>query len=251
SMISYDLDGNGLSEVPLPHKASDVALDHNGKFTFVSYPRDSCTIWRSGSNLDMECVDMGDNLIGPYYSLTDFKITPGIEDPNLLVTFPLSQFIYEIEGNLLKKKYFIDYGDKKVLTSDFLSSMSIRKQVDYINSHENFIQISGKLYATQNWLFFNQFNKYYVSQLETIEGYYPSEYIFYHPEKGVYSNNSIEDDRLFKFQWRIRGYFDNTLIHHIYYSDLEAEETIDLKTTSGVSVRELMDPTAEILVLMT
>lgn len=253
SMISYDLEGNGLSEVLLPQKASDVALDHNGKFTFVSYLRDSCTIWKSGANLNMECVDMGDNIIGPYYSQSDFKIAPGIEGPDLLVTFPLSEYIYAIQDNRLQKKYRIDYGERKVWSSDFVSDMSVIQQVDYFNAHNDFIQYSGTIFTTQSWLFFYQINKYYVRQKKAIEGYHPSEYIFYHPGKGTFSINTLVDDRNFKFDWRIRGSFGETIIHHMYFSDRErvVEEHIDLKTSTGESVLDLMDTTAEILVLMT
>src|SRR5690606_30201227 len=109
------------------------------------------------------------------------------------------------------------------------------------------------IFTTQSWLFFHQINKYYVRQKKAIEGYYPSEYIFHHPGKGTFSINTLVDDRNFKFDWRIRGSFGETLIHHMYFSDRErvVEEHIDLKTSRGESVLDLMDPTAEILVLMT
>ena len=260
SLITYDLEGNGISEKKLLQKASNISIDENGDLTFLSYLRDSCLIWRMWPDNSLECVERGTDKIGPSYSRSEFRMARALFGSDLLVTFPLANAVYAIDDNQLHKKYIIDYGQKKIITSDFLSKMSASDQLEYYNTHNDFIQYSGMIFTTKNWLFFHQINKYYIRNSKAIPGYEPSEYIFYNPEKGVYSINSLEDDRVFKFSWRIRGSFDNTLIHSMYFTDRDriVEEQIDLMTASGPALSEvegervldLMDETAEILVLM-
>lgn len=257
-LIKYDLQGNGISKVELPKRSGNMMTDDNGDILFFSYPRnvdgkrDSCVLWTLGADGAVNCINLRSIEVSGGSNTGKFRFSRSNSKNEIFFTLPLSNYVYTIRNNELFTKYEIDFGDKEVFSFKDRSNYSIKEFINHVNSNEKFIHTDGNIFTASNWLVYQFNNKYYVRDGRAIGDYNPNERLLYHPKYGLYSMNFLNGNPGFDYYWRIRGTYDNVLIHHMYFSDRDkvVEEKMDLRTESGERVLDLMDETSEILVLM-
>ncbi len=249
-LVKYDLQGNGISKVLLPEKSGNIIADFNGEIILYSGPRDNCVIWKLEQGGTLNCFDLGSNVIEGSNVYTNQRFSRSPHTNNIYFTEAESNVIYQLADQKIQKRFVIDLennGGENRKINRVSSSDKLLKDPSKPSIYNR-----GHLFSARSWIIFALRHNRIFGFWNRPTKYQPNEYILYHPKFGVFSSHNLEDDTGNFFYWRIRGAYDNALIHHMYYQDVERiiNEGIDLRTENGGRVLDQLDATSEVLMLM-
>lgn len=257
-LIKYNLNGEGIWEIMLPKMANNIIADQEGQLLFYSNRRetdgikDDCILWRLGSDNTAICVNLNQINLDPFYMTSELKFSRNQKDAEIFFQPPVSYNIYVINGEDLKTRYTINLGEKINRNLKDIAKMTYSERLDYFNGDDQVIYPRGHVFSSNDWIVTTFNVKKDIGLWNKPRQYHPREYILYNQDLGTYSYHNLIDGDGNYFSWRIRGVFENVLINHLYYSDVERiiEERIDLGTENGGRVLDQLDSTSEVLMLM-
>ncbi len=250
-LLKYSLEGEGISKTKLPELAANIIVDSIGETVFHSAPKpgDHCVLWKIGQNNTLNCVDLGSHKIYGSAAYTKQRFSQIPLSEKIIFNMPHSDIIYSIHNQELHKEYVVNYGEKSHLNGNH----KIDHPVDtYRDENKPGIFSLGRIFSTKSFIVFTQFNNQNSGYWHKPTNVRPIEYILYSSNYGTFSSHNLQDDKGHFFYWRLRGAYDNVLIHYLSQQDVNRiiDEQIDLRTPSGERVLDLLDNNSEVLMLM-
>ena len=257
-LVKYNLNGEGIDKKILPKLTSNLIADSEGNILFYSNPKvrngvmDQCVLWYLKEDGTTDCVDMNGNVINKFYLISEFKFSKSSSQSDLFFNTPLSYNIYSVKDEKMVIRYEFDIGEREKLNKENYGEMSFYEQIDYRNGPAQLTIPLGQVFAPESWIVSFVLLKYDIGLWNKPTSYHPYEYILFHPDIGTFSSHSLIDDDENYFYWWVKGAYDNVLIHHMYYQDVERaiNEGINLRTENGGRVLHQLDATSEVLMLM-